>query len=155
MASLDYSLITGLSRSTYLTDLNLTQSKISSICFLQFLPHLEYLNLTECTNLCDADFYVIKNLHRLDSLYLSFNFISTKCLSEIVVDKPDLQVLEIYGIGLSIDAFHDIVSPCYQSLDHIFLSLSPEVDEEQFYLIVHTYYIDLTPRIYKLDFYDN
>ena len=153
IASLDYNFAVGLSRFTKLTELNLSQSALSTLCFLKFLPNLEYLNLTECQNLCDADFRIISTPPKLESIYLSFNFISVECLIQIVQNKPDLTVLEIYGIGLTEEDFKSIVEPCYRTLNHIYLNLAPHVNEDHFFVMVHTQYIDLTPRVYKLDFY--
>lgn len=154
LASLDYNIITGLSRASNLTDLNLTKCAISSTCFITYLPNLEFLNLTECLNLCDADFVILSSLKKLELLYLSFDFISVDTIATIVTNKPALVSLEIYGIGLTIADFHTIISPCYKSLLFAYVSIVPSEEEDEFYHMVHTHYIDLCTRVYKLDFDD-
>lgn len=113
---LDYNIITDLSRASNLTDLNLTKCAISSTCFIRYLPNLECLNLTECLNLCDADFVILSSLKKLELLYISFDFISVDTIATIVTNKPALVSLEIYGIGLTIADFHTIISQCNKSL---------------------------------------
>lgn len=137
LASLDYNIITGLSRASNLTDLNLTKCAISSTCFITYLPNLECLNLTEC-------------LKKLELLYLSFDFISVDTIATIDTNKPALVSLEIYSIGLTIADFHTIISPCYKSLLFAYVSIVPSEEEDEFYHMVHTLYIDLCTRVYKL-----
>jgi hypothetical protein len=154
LASLDYNIISGLSRAYNLTDLNLTKCVISSTCFIIYLPNLECPNLTECLNLCEADFFILSSMNKLEFLYLSFDFISVDAIAIIVTNKPALVSLEVYGLGLTIADFHTIISPCYKSLVFAYVSIVPSVEEDECYDMVHTHYIDLCTRICKLDFKD-
>jgi hypothetical protein len=57
--SLDFHLATKLSLSRNLVWLDIRRCKLSTICFVQYLPKLELLNVTDCRNLYDVDFQVI------------------------------------------------------------------------------------------------
>lgn len=99
-------------------------------------------------------FVILSSLKKLELLYLSFDFISVDTIATIVTNKPALVSLEIYGIGLTIADFHTIISPCYKSLLFAYVSIVPSEEEDEFYHMVHTHYIDLCTRVYKLDFDD-
>ena len=58
---LDQTFIKGFHEAYNLTWLDLTNSKISTLCFLSYTLNLEILNLSGCRNLVDEDFNVIKN----------------------------------------------------------------------------------------------
>lgn len=154
IANLDYHLITGLSRATQLTELHLAFSTISSLCFMQFLPNLEVVDLSDCRNLCDADFKVIYHCKKLEFLNLSFNFINVSTIAAIVTDKPHLCALEIYGIGVTIADCHTILCNCYKTLDYFYLSLSPFECEAEFYDMIHNHYIDLNAKVFQVNFKD-
>ncbi|CAC5384821.1 unnamed protein product [Mytilus coruscus] len=95
LSVLDYSFISNLSCARKLTWLNLTRTSISSTCFLQYLPNLEILDLSDCHNLNDCDFHVVSQCHKLQNLYLSFDKVNPKTIKDIVSCTPQLETLDI------------------------------------------------------------
>lgn len=89
---------------------------------------------------------------KLKDIYLSFNFISVDAIARIVWNKPCLTSLEKYGIRLTLPDCYSILLSCYKTLLFIYLSLAPEVEEDNFYRMIHTHYIDLNVNMYKIDF---
>jgi len=149
LAALDYLLVINLSRATNLTCLNLSGSIISTTSFLQFLPNLELLDLSQCQNLQDQDFHVVSFCHKLDNLYLSFNEIKPSTIKSIVTNTQTLEVLDICGIYLKLQEIKDILDKCYWTLLSLYLSLDRSVDEEYFHRQIYLNYIDLNYHIYK------
>jgi len=103
-------------------------------------------------NLIDADFVAVSKCQKLGHIYLSFNFIPVDAIARIVGDKPCLTSLEIYGIRLTLPDCYGILLSCYKTLLFIYLSLAPQVEEDDFYRMIHTHYIDLNVNVYKIDF---
>lgn len=148
LAALDYLLVINLSRATNLTCLNLSGSIISTTSFLQFLPNLELLDLSQCQNLQDQDFHVVSFCHKLDNLYLSFNEIKPSTIISIVTNTQTLEVLDICGIYLKLQEIKDILDKCYWTLLSLYLTLDRSV-EEYFHRQIYLNYIDLNYHIYK------
>lgn len=149
LAALDYLLVINLSRATNLTCLNLSGSIISTTSFLQFLPNLELLDLSQCQNLQDQDFHVVSFCHKLDNLYLSFNEIKPSTIISIVTNTQTLEVLDICGIYLKLQEIKDILDKCYWTLLSLYLTLDRSVDEGYFHRQIYLNYIDLNYHIYK------
>ena len=110
--SFDNYCVTKLSISKQLTWLNLTGTPISITCFLQLLPNLEILDLSQCPNLNDNDFHAVSVCHKLENLHLSFNDLDPKTVTGIVSCTPTLQVLDICGIQLKYIDFISILDKC-------------------------------------------
>ena len=81
--SFDYYCVTKLSNSNQLTWLNLTGTPISTTCFLQLLPNLEILDLSQCPNLNDNDFHAASVCHKLKTLHLSFSYLDPKTVQTL------------------------------------------------------------------------
>lgn len=82
---LDYLLCKSLSLSCHLVTLNLMGCPISTLSFLQHLPHLQLLNVSDCPNLFDVDFGVIKLCSKLETLQIRRTNISSCLLTDILV----------------------------------------------------------------------
>ena len=149
LPALDFNCVLNLRRANSLTWLNLTNSSISTTCFLQFMPNLEILDLSQCLNLKDCDFLAVSLCTNLDSLYISFNEISPKTIVDIVTYTPKIQVLDLSGIYLNYIHVLDILDKCYKSLMSFYLSFDNTVQENDFDRFMHFNYIDLSYRIYK------
>ena len=90
LAQLDYFLVTSLSSSKILIWLTLTRTDISTTCFfffLQYMPILEILDLSQCSNLNDCDFHVIRYCTKLEALYLAFNKVEPKIITDVISGK--------------------------------------------------------------------
>lgn len=144
----DYSFISSLSCARKLTWLNLTRTSISSTCFLQYLPNLEILDLSECENLIDCDFHVVSQCHKLQNLYLSFDKVNPKTIKDIVSCIPQLEILDISGIFLKFFEVTSILDQCYWTLMSIYLSVDSSVNEEDLHREIHFNYTDLSYHIY-------
>jgi hypothetical protein len=149
LAQLDYFLVTNLSSSKNLIWLTLTRTEISTTCFLQYLPNLEILDLSQCSNLNDCDFHVIRYCTKLEALYLAFNKVEPKTITDVISDKPNLQVLEITGLYLKLSEIHNVLHKCYQSLMSFYVSLHSSVNEDDFEQEINLNYRDLYYHIYK------
>ena len=100
--SLDFHLTTKLSLSRNLVWLDIRRCKLSTICFVQYLPKLELLNVTDCRNLYDVDFQVISKCMQLEQLYLSFNEISARTVIDMARNLKGLIFLDVFGLKLTI-----------------------------------------------------
>jgi hypothetical protein len=78
LAQLDYFLVTSLSSSKNLIWLTLTGIDISTTCFLQYLPNLEILDLSQCNNLNDCDFSCYSLLYKTGGTVFSIQQSPTK-----------------------------------------------------------------------------
>ena len=141
--------MTSLSFSKNLIWLNLTGTDISTTCFLQYLPNLEILDLSQCNNLNDCDFHVIRSCTKLEALYLSFNKIEPKNITDVISDKPNLQVLDICGLYLKLSEINSILQKCYWTLMLFYVSLHSSVNEDDFEQEINLNYRDLNYHIYK------
>ena len=94
---IDFLFITELTNAKSLTWIDITDCPVSTLCFLKFLPNIEILNVSDCKNLVDADFHVVKTCKNLSQLYVAFTKISPdtllsicSCLTLIVVDASGI-----------------------------------------------------------------
>lgn len=120
-ADLDFNFISYLSNAKQLYWLDLSDYKLSTLCFLKSLPSLEILNVSGCKNLVDADFEVLKECHKLDRLYLSFTCISPNSLINIC-DSLSLTVLDTTDVYLSKENRIELLAKSYTTL--LFWNLS-------------------------------
>lgn len=95
--------------------LDISLCKLSTLCFLQFLPSLKILNVSECSNLIDEDFKVLSLCTELDQLYLSYTNISISTINS-VCSVLDLIVLDLSGIQITTDVCENIIKPCMFNL---------------------------------------
>lgn len=100
-AFLDLTFVQGFHKAYHLTWLDLTDSKLSTLCFLTYTLNLEILNLSGCRNLVDDDFRVITNCSKLDQLYVSFTAISPGVIVEIS-EKLDLISLDACAVHFTL-----------------------------------------------------
>ena len=91
--------------------LDLTDSSISTLCFLEFLPSLKILNISQCKNLVDADFHVLSKCKSLDQLYLSYTNVRPESVV-MICSTLELIVVDLSGIALTVKQCDDIIKPC-------------------------------------------
>ena len=94
---IDFLFITELTNAKSLTRIDITDCPMSPLCFLKFLANIEILNVSDCRNLVDADFSVVKTCKNLSQLYVAFTKITPdtilsicSCLTLIVVDASGI-----------------------------------------------------------------
>lgn len=143
IASFDLSLTTYIVKASKLTWLDLSHTEISTTCFLLELPNLQYLNLSQCKNLVNADFCVVANCLQLTNLYLAYNLIYPNTIIFITQNLKYLDTLDVSGVPLSIVEADGILIRCYHSLLSFHLSLHIDVNEDEFHEFIHFNYIDL------------
>lgn len=124
--------------------LDLTECRLSTLCFLPSLTNIEILNLSECRNLVSEDFEVISSLQKLDHLYLSFTNISPETTVRIC-EPLTLTVLDTSGIPLNIQHCARILKP-----DLLFFHLTLESQEDKIWLkgLVAGHYKNITLNFY-------
>ena len=96
----DHTFIKGFHEEYNLTWLDLSNSKLSILCFLSYTLNLEIVNLSGCLNLVDEDFKVIIFFSKLDQLYVSFTAISPAVIVTIS-EKLDLISLDACAVPFS------------------------------------------------------
>lgn len=118
---IDFLLSTQLCKAKQLYWLDISQCKVSTLCFVQYLPSLRILNVSECNNLVDQDFSVIATCKNLDHLYISYTNI-LPCTVVYVCTKLELLVLDLSGIRMTVNQCDSIIFQCmvafYTSLVH-------------------------------------
>ena len=92
--SIDLHFTLGFVRSSSLYSLDISGSPVSTLCFLSYLPNIEILNVSDCTNLTDTDIKAVTVCKKLDHLYLSNLNISSSTVVQIC-DYLDLIVLDV------------------------------------------------------------
>ena len=107
---IDFLFITELSNAKSLTWLDITDCPVSTLCFLKFLPNIEILNVSDCKNLVDADFHVLKFCGKLCQLYVSFTKVTPDTLLS-VCDSLTLIVLDVSGIPLNFRQCERLLHP--------------------------------------------
>ena len=112
-----------LERCKYLYWLDLSDSLISSLRFLQKTPALEVLDLTVCKFLKDSEFTEIHNSANLDLIY-KYN---TGNICEIA-SKQNLITLDGYGIKLNVSQCEKILKGNCRNLQFFSVSLASSVD---------------------------
>lgn len=117
---IDFIFSTSLCNAKSLCWLDVTNCKLSTLCFLNFLPNLEILNVSDCRNLVDADFQAVKSCDKLTQLYVSFTRIKPDTIVSICA-KLTLTVLDASGIPLQ-------VGHCERILSHVLLYFQVTLD---------------------------
>lgn len=125
----DFLFTTGLCNAKSLYWLDLTCCSVSTLGFLQCIPNIKILNLSECANLVDADVEVISTLHTLDHLYLSFTNITPNAIVRICAYLR-LSVLDTSGIPFKLWHCAQVLKP---DLAFVYLSLERSGDEAWLY----------------------
>ena len=143
-ADIDLLFVQELRKARSLYWLDLTECRLSTLCFLPFLINVEILNLSDCKNLISEDFEVISSLKKLDQLYLSFTNISPDTIVR-VCEPLTLTVLDTTGISLNIEHCVRILKP-----ELLFFHVTLESEEDEIWLkgLVARQYKDLTLRIH-------
>lgn len=141
--SLDFHLTTTLSLSRNLVWLDIRRCKLSTICFVQYLPKLELLNVTDCRNLYDVDFQVISKCMQLEQLYLSFNEISARTVIDMARNLKGLIFLDVFGLKLTLLEAREILNFCHRTLTGFYLSLATDITQDNFYSQVGIYFRDI------------
>ena len=145
---LDLMFVTAFAKSRHLYWLDISDSPISTLCFLRCTSGLSVLNLSGCKNLTDCDFHVISNCKELDHLYLSFTNITQRKFVEIA-SKLNLISLDGCGIKLSIPQCIEILQGDCRHLDYFQLSLSEETNTTVFRREVEEVFSDCKFNIYR------
>lgn len=138
---IDFLFSTNLVNSKNLYWLDISRCKLSTLCFLQYMPSLTVLNVSECPNLVDEDFEVISLCTGLDHLYMSYNSISFRTITS-VCSVLDLMVLDLSGIRLTTDLVETVIKPCMFSLQ-----ISLIEGQEEDLNIVRSNHLDCSIRI--------
>ena len=128
VSAIDFHLTTGLCNAKQLYWLDLSGCKLSTLSFLQFMPNVEILNVSECTNLIDADFDVITNLNNLNQLFVSFTNVKPETIIRIC-ESSTLTVLDTSGIPLNIEQCARVLTT-----ELLFFYLTLERDDEEPFL---------------------
>ena len=128
--------------------LDLTNCKISTLCFLKCLPNIQILNVSGCNNLVNDDFLAIQNCTNIDQLYVSFTEIKPSTIV-LLISKLCLTVLESCAIPLGINDIQSIFSASYTTLLYVQLTLADTIDEKLFRQNFCQRYIDCSIQIYK------
>ena len=90
-----------LSRA-YMYSLNIIGCRLSTLCFLKSFKHLKNLNISEYPNLVDEDLEAIAELPKLERIYISFTKIEPATIVRVCSSIPNLSVLDISGIKLTV-----------------------------------------------------
>lgn len=122
---IDFLFITELTNAKSLTWLDITDCPVSTLCFLKFLPNVEILNVSDCKNLVNADFHVIKSCNNLSQLYLSFTKITPKKIVSIC-ESLTLIVLDISGIPIHLGQCERLLHP-----DLLYFQFTPDNQENE------------------------
>lgn len=120
--------------------LDLTECKLSTLCFLEYLPNLEILNVSECLNLVDDDFHAITYCKKLDHLYVSFSAITPSTVVSIT-NELRLTVLDVSGIKFSLEQCRQLFESSYETLLFVNISLNDSESAQGFERLLR-YYID-------------
>ena len=136
----DFLFSTNLVNSKNLYWLDISECKLSTLYFLQYMSSLSILNVSECKNLVDEDFKVISLCTGLDQLDLSYNSISLGTITS-VCSVLDLIVLDLSGVPITSDVCEAIIHPC---MIYLQVTLYPGQDDIN---IVRRNHIDCSIRV--------
>lgn len=145
---IDWLFVNGFCRAKELYWLDLTNCKISTLCFLKCLPNIQILNVSGCNNLVNDDFLAIQNCTNIDQLYVSFTEIKPSTIV-VLTSKLCFTVLESCAIPLGINDIQSIFSASYTTLLYVQLTLADTIDEKLFRQNFCQRYIDCSIQIYK------
>jgi hypothetical protein len=128
--------------------IDITDSKLSTLCFLYGAPNLEIVNLSGCRNLIDDDCLVLKESKKLEQIYVSFTKILPETLQIICENKPLISV-DACGVKLNIDNCRNILQNTRGELVHLHISLSSAVTKEGFKQEILDLYLNTSVTIYS------
>ena len=106
---IDFLFITELTNAKSLTWMDIPMSTLS---FLNFLQNIEILNVSDCRNLFDADFSVVKTCKNLSQMYADFTIITPDTILSIC-DCLTLIVVDVAGIPLQLGHCERIFHPSF------------------------------------------
>lgn len=132
---------------THLILLNLSETRISTLCFLLESPNIEILDLSGCKNLIDEDFLIIRKCQKVEQLYLSFTHVSTESLKAITYSLT-LFTLDVCGIKFSLADCDAILRHSYKSLLFFYSSVLDTEEREAFETEIIDHYIDCSITIF-------
>lgn len=144
---IDLHFINGFSRCQSLQWLDVSECRLSTLCFLKYTPNLEILNVSSCMNLKDDDFAALKHCTKLEKLYLSFTEVTAETIVKLC-EQIQLTVLDICGIRFSLENCHSLLALQYSSLLHCHLSLQNTVSTQEFQTQVQDQYFFCRFRIH-------
>lgn len=121
---IDFLFSTNLCNCKYLYLLNISKSAVSTICFLRHMPLLQILNVSECSNLVDADFSVLSTCKNLNQLYVSYTNISSRSIINIC-SKLNLLVLDLSGIRVNVHVLDRVIN---ESMLAVYATFAAEVE---------------------------
>lgn len=122
---IDFLLTRTLPNSKSLFWLDISRCRLSTLCFLNLMPHLQILNISECTNLVDSDFQVLEQCKSLDQLYMSYNNVEPETVVR-VCSELKLTVLDLSGVRMKVSQCDKILKPV---MLHFQVSLAEEESE--------------------------
>ena len=143
VSSHNFLFTTQLSRAN-LYSLDNTGCRLSTLCFLKSFKHLKKLNISKCLNLVDEDLEAITKLPKLERLYISFTKIEPATIVRVCSSIPNLSVLDISGIKLTVMHCAHLLT---DQLQYFHLSLESQEDEIWFYGLTKRFR-NLTVHIY-------
>ena len=128
--------------------LNLSDSKLSTLCFLYEAHNLELVNLSGCTNLVDEDFLVLKENAKLEHIYVSFTRISPNTLQIICENKP-LIVVDACNVKLNVEECRNILINTRGDIVYFHISLCWCVNAEEFKQEILDLFLNTSISIYQ------
>jgi len=99
---IDFLFSTNLVNAKNMYCLDISQCKLSTLCFQRYMSSLKIVNVSECLNLVDEDFQVISSCNNLEQLFLSLTNISCITITS-VCSVLYLMVLDLSGIPITTD----------------------------------------------------
>lgn len=146
LADIDFAFVEKISKAVSLHWLDISGCKISTLCYLKNLTNLKIVNLSECKNLVDDDFQVLKHCIKLDQLHVSFTNITANTVIEISSRVLKLSVLDVCGIELSIQNCEQILQNNYHTL---LAFMGNEIDDLSVCERLQKVFIDISIHVHR------
>ena len=128
--------------------LDLTDVRISTLCFLYSAPQLKTLNVSGCKQLIDEDFLVLKSCQKLEQIYVSFTNIAPETL-ELICQNKALIVVDACDVHLQLDQCRNILANTVGHIVYLHISLHSSVVEEDFKVQISNLFLDTSIKIFK------
>jgi len=116
---------------TNLSCLDISESLVSTLCFLKTAPALTILDVSGCKHLIDEDFDAINNCNLLEQLYVSFTNISADTLESVCCLKP-LLVVDACNVNLTLRHCRNIILHTRGELKKFHFSLHQDVSFDNY-----------------------